>query len=109
VKINGNRAIKFIETINIKIDFSKIRLLFFIFLTIRVWSSFSMELFIDENKLFHLILNLNFRLITIRIGNIVDIQERLNIALDGSKIENKFVIIFIYLLLFLFCFCLGCS
>lgn len=94
VKINGNRARKFIRRITVNNDFININLPFFLLLEKR----FSISLLIFEFKEFkvfiHVIFILNLDKLINIIGNKIDNQDILIKCEEGSKIENKLFIMF---------------
>jgi len=95
VKIKGNKAIKFIKIIDVKIDFINSRFPFLILLenklciSLLIFELIVFTILIQDIFILYLLSAINI------IGNMIDIQDKLKIEDDGSKILNKLFIIFI--------------
>jgi len=87
VKMKGNKAIKFKIMMNKKITLIKK----IIPLGVLIISAFISLLILLKVKCF--LFPKNFNLINNMIGNMIDAQEILIVDEDGSKIENRFIII----------------
>jgi hypothetical protein len=94
VKIKGHRANKFLTIIIMNSDFMKIKFPWKFLFENKVFTSFEIMELILFIMMIHLIVILDLMGIIIKRGNSVAVQDRFIIDDDGSKIENKFVIMF---------------
>lgn len=99
VKTKGDKAIKFVDIINKKILRKKIVKPFLLLADKRGFNSLNIFSLTIPIKFENLLELKNFLFKVKVIGNKRVIQAILNLRLEGSNIENKFIIIFIYLFL----------